>query len=1064
MQITRTIRFVATLVVMAVAHLSWAGPAETQQTGTIEGTVRAASGAGLNGAQVSLPDLRMGTLAGSDGAFRIEDVPVGTHTLRAQILGYGTQSQQVTVRAGQVTDASFVLQQSAVRVEGLVATALGISREERSLGYSTDELAGEELAEVPTDNFSVSLTGKAAGLQIKDMGNIGGSTSVTLRGFNSISGTNQALFVVDGIPMNNESNLECNANCSGSWDGSGMPSGISSVDYGNGVSDLNSQDIESVSVLKGANAAALYGSRASNGVILVTTKKGEGTDGFRVTGSVSSTWSTPLQMRTLQNRHGGGQQPSDYAWVDGAGGGFNDGTDESWGPALDGTSYPQWFSESAPFLPSPYSPRKFYDTGRSSQANFSVAAAGDGEHLRVSGTYYDGVGQIPNSRLDRTTLSVAGGIDLTEDLSLTASGNYVKTTGEDRPNMVGFPDGFGVTFAYWQRQVDTERLKRAYDRWLETGEQPRPGHPEDRGPNWNHNFFDNPYYSTHSRHTEDARDRLLGSLQADYRINDWLSAMARVGTDFQNHRMYEMFPNSVGHPDGEYRNRDVYREETNTTVMLTSDVDLTSDVRLTARAGGALRRERAKDDIGIAQKLNVPGVYNLGNSSGPPQLSEFRSNKDVNSVFGLATLSYRNWAYIDASGRNDWSSTLPEGDNSYFYPSVSGSVILSDALDVPDFLSYAKIRASWAKTGSDAQPYQLRRTFQEGPFWEGTPSYTNPNALPASDLTPEEAESIEFGTELRIADDRGSLDLTYYKTNTRQQILPVDISHTTGFSNSVMNAGEVENKGFEATAGFDVLRDTGADELGWNVRVNFSTFSSRVSDLPEGVESIILGSTRGLTVEAREGEEYGAMLGQVTQTNDQGQELIGYDGRLIPSETKQVVGNFQPDFTAGLRNSFEYRGLRLSTLLDWRVGGDVFCQTCAIGRRTGQLIETLEGRDDFAIAHEGVHPDGTPNTVTLPPPVYNRDRYRMFHYFTYDASYLKLRELTMGFDLPEGIVAALPISDARLSVIGRDLLILSKNVPHIDPELITSSGNAQGIEVFRTPTQRSIGLRLSVRQ
>ena len=1065
MQIARLVRATSVIAAMAFAlTTTWAVTAEAQETGTVAGTVTRAEGGALSGAQVSLPDLQMGTLAGDNGSFRIEDVPVGTHTLQAQVIGYGIQTRQVTVTAGETASVSFVLQRSAVEVEGIVATALGISREERSLGYSTDEIQGDELAEVPTDNFSVTLTGKAAGLQVKDLGNIGGSTSVTLRGFNSISGSNQALFVVDGVPMNNESNYECNANCAGSWNGSGFAGGISAVDYGNGVQDINPQDIESVSVLKGANAAALYGSRASNGVILVTTKKGQGTDGFRVTASGSSTWGTPLIVPTNQNLYGGGQQPSDYDWVDGAGGGFNDGTDESWGPALDGTNYSQWFSESAPFLASPYSPRKFYETARSSQANVSVAAAGEGKHLRVSGTYYDGTGQIPNSRLDRTTLSVAGGIDLTDALSLTATGNYIVTQGADRPNMVGFPDGFGVTFSYWQRQVDIDRLRSAYMDWLDTGAYPRSGHPQDRGPNWNHNFFDNPFYSTESRDTEDSRDRLLGSLQADYELSDVFSVMARVGTDFQTHEQFERFPNAVGHPDGEYRKRDITAEETNTTVMATADVPVASDFRLTTRLGGSLRRERSTDNIAIAQKLNVPGTFNLSNSSGPPLLTEFQANKDVNSLFGLATFSYKNWAYIDASGRNDWSSTLPEGDNSYFYPSVSGSVILTDAVDMPDFLSFAKVRASWAKTGSDAQPYQLRRTFQQGPFWEGTPSYTNPNSLPASDLKPEEAESIEFGTEFRFANDRGSLDLTYYKTNTRQQILPVDISHTTGFSNSVMNAGEVENKGLEATLGLEVLRAADSNELGWDVRANFSTFDSKVSNLPEGVESIILGSTRGLTVEAREGEPYGSMLGQVPQTDDQGRELVGFDGRLIPTATKQVVGNFQPDFTAGVRNSLEFRGLRLSTLFDLRVGGDVFCQTCAIRRRTGQLIETLEGRDEFAIAHDGVKPDGTPNDVKLPPPVYHRDRYNFYHYFTYDATYLKLRELTLGFDLPSGIIGALPISNGRLSIIGRDLLVFLEDVPHIDPELITSTGNSQGIEVFRTPTMRTIGLRISLQQ
>lgn len=1063
MNILDPVRLLVTLTVGVLFLMGGGGIAEAQQTGTITGSVQEGTGAGLNGVQVSLPDLRRGTITEADGGFRIEDVPAGTHTLRAELIGYGAQSRSVTVRAGEVTEVSFVLQQSVVEMEGLVATALGISREERSLGYATEEITGEELAEVPTDNFSVSLTGKAAGLQVKNLGNIGGSTSVTLRGFNSISSTNQALFVVDGIPLNNESNVECNANCAGSWDGSGFSAGISNVDYGNGVQDLNPSDIESVSVLKGANAAALYGSRASNGVVLVETKKGEGTGGLRITGSASGVWNTPLQMKTMQNEYGGGQTPTDYRWEDGAGGGFNDGTDESWGPPMDGTEYPQWFSESAPFLPSPYSPRKFYETARSSQVNLSVAGSGEDRNLRVSGTRYDGAGIVPNSRLDRTTLSLAGGLDVTEDLSLTTTGHYVKTNGRDRPNMVGFPHGYGVTFSYWQRQTDTNKLREAYEHWKATGEYPRSGHPEGRVPNWNHNFFDSPYYSSHERSTEDSRDRLIGSMQADYQLNDWLSLMGRVGTDVQSHRQYEMYPvGSIAHPDGEYRNNDIYREETNSTVMLTSDFDLTSDVRLTTRAGGALRRENSQIDIAMASRLNVPGTYNVGNSAGPPILNEVRTEKSVNSLYGLATLSYRGWAYIDASGRNDWSSTLPEGENSYFYPSVSSSVILTDALEMPEFLSYAKVRASWAKTGSDAQPYQLRRTFQQGPFWGGTPSYTNPNQLPARDLQPEESESVEVGTELRFADDRGSLDLTVYKTNTRRQILPVDVSHTTGFTNRVMNAGEVQNQGVELTLGLDVLRNQEPDQLGWDLRANFATHNSEVSNLPDGVESIILGSTRGLTVEAREGEEYGAMLGQVTRTNDQGQEMVGFDGRPIPSETKQIVGHFQPDWTAGLRNTLEYQGLRLTTLLDLRVGGDIFCQTCAIGRRTGQLIETLEGRDDFELVLPGVKPDGSPNDVGLPLPVYHRARYDMYHYFTYDASYMKLREFTLGFDLPDRIITALPLSNARVSIIGRDLLILSKNVPHIDPELVTSSGNSQGVEVFRTPSTRSLGIRISV--
>jgi TonB-linked SusC/RagA family outer membrane protein len=1030
----------------------------SQATGTIRGTVTGPLGEPLGAVQVSISAIAVGTITGPSGAYQITGVPAGTHSVSAQAIGYATETREIQMAAGGSVDLNFRLAQSAVALEGVMVTALGITRAERGLGYSVESVSAEQIASIPTDNISTALAGKAAGLQVRNLGEIGGSASVTLRGFSSISGSNQVLFIVDGVPVANNSKAECNTGCTGNLSQSNL--GRSGVDYGNAIMDINPQDIESISVLKGANAAALYGARASNGVILITTKKGARSLGFQVEGSTGTTWSTPLRMPTYQNVYGGGQTPTDFRWVNGAGAGFNDATDESYGPPMDGTIRQQFFGE-APFLPSPYSPRSFFETGLNTTTNVAVSAAGDGRHIRFSATYLDSKGIIPMSGLDRSTFSLAGGMGVGDRLNLSGNASYAKTEGENRPVFRGYPHGIGVAFSYWQRQVDIEQLRRSYFHWRETGEHPRPGHPVNRAPNWNHNFFDSPFYSTHSRETTDTRDRLTGHVQGDYQVNSWLSMLARVGTDWQAHRMFERFPVSLADRTGAFINQKDYRQETNAEFLATGVFDLTGDLQLTARGGGNLRRNEVDESFVHAQNLNVPGVYNVANSAGPPLTRDFLAFQHVNSLYALGTLSFRDLLFLDVTGRNDWSSTLPPENQSYFYPSVSSSFIFTDAFQsLPEMLSYGQVRASWAKVGSDAQPYQLRSTFQQAPFWGSTPTFTHPSRLANQDLRPEETTSIEVGTDLRFAYDRVSLDLTYYQTSTKDQILPVDISFTTGYAQRMLNAGEVENRGVEATLGVDVLRNPGG--FSWNVQGNWARNRSEVLSLTEGLNTIGLGNNgRGLWVEARVGERYGALVGQSYRRNDNGDILIGFDGRPLVGPAK-IHGYFEPDWIAGLRNTLNYRGLDFSALFDFRQGGSIFCQSCAIQQRTGLTKETLVGREEFLLVHEGLKPDGTPNNVGLAPPVYWRQRYNFHENYIHDASFTKLREVSLGFAVPAPLVQRLPFSSARVAIVGRDLLLFTK-VPHIDPELSSTSGNAQGMEMFLNPSPRSIGFTLSVR-
>ncbi|MQA91846.1 MAG: SusC/RagA family TonB-linked outer membrane protein, partial [Gemmatimonas sp.] len=794
-------------------------PIAAQQAGSVTGTVTDALGRPLPGAQVVIEQLQIGALTNAEGRFELRQVPVGSHLVRATLLGYTTGEGEAAVTPAQPAAISFILEEEAINLDGVVVTALGISREERAVGYAVESLAGSELSEAREPNLVNALAGKVAGVQVKNVGPLGGSTSIVLRGYSSISGDNQPLFIIDGVPIDNSTpNLE--------EDGTYL---FGSLDYGNAVQDINPDDIESMTVLKGANAAALYGSRAANGVILITTKSGRNAVGLGIQASTSLTFDSPSRLPTYQNVYGGGATNDDYLWVDGRGGGINDGVDESWGMPLDGRTVQMW-NGTQPWLPVPHSVRQFYQVGTTMTTNVSVSGSFDRGAIRVSAAQMDATGIVPNQELDRTALSLNTVYSITDRLGLDGGVTYARNYGFNRPGVAG---SYNIPYMWlwWQRSTDTVDLKEAM-----VGYDPADG---ELAPNWNHNYFDNPYWMTGFRTNEDTRDRLTGHGSLSYDVTDWLAVSARAGTDWYQHRTQQAFPmNSQENPDGGFTEGGTFLQETNADLLLRVEPTLDGPFSFSMQGGANARFNDREQSFVETEKLNLPGIYNVSNSAVPVTITSGLYRKRVNSVYGLASLGYNNFLFLDFTGRNDWSSTLPEEQNSYFYPSVSTSFVFTDAFDIGDgLLQYGKLRASWAKVGNDADPYQLAAVSDlYDPSFGGVVGYTASDRLPNSQLRPEETVSWEVGGEFRLG--RAVLDLTYYNSLTRDQILPVDISAPSGYTNVVLNAGEVLNRGVEAFLSADLIRSSRGFE--WTSSVNFATNKSEVVSLHEDLETLQL--------------------------------------------------------------------------------------------------------------------------------------------------------------------------------------------------------------------------------
>ena len=1045
------------LFAAVVAAATASSPLSAQEPAVVTGRVTNAQGAAENAVTVRINALTIGTTTAADGTYRLV-IPAarltrsGPHTITASRVGLATQSRTVTLTPGASLTQNFQLGAQALGLEGLVVTALGITREERAISTSVQTVQGEDLNQARETNIVNALSGKVSGVQVTNAGPQGGSSRIVIRGSNSITGNNQPLFVVDGIPIDNSApRLD----------------GYGGVDYGNAAQDINPNDIESVSVLKGPNAAALYGSRAANGAIIITTKSGAGrTRGLGITANSNVSFETPLRLPRYQNEYGQGLY-GEFEYVDGNYGGVEDGTDESWGPVLDGTVRNQWFGE-GPWRANPDNVRSFFETGRTVNTNASIATSGENANVRFSVSNLNQDGMYPGFGLERTTVALNGGANISKRLRTNASVQYINSDGHNRPGVGYDGDNPMLQFVWFGRQNDIGQLRQAYEQGRKNGQMV----------NWNYSYHSNPYWIALENVNTDSRDRVIGSGNATYNFTDWLSATLRSGTDFYEDRRKRTYAAGTIGLDyvgerGAYGEDVLFRQETNSDFLLNADRDFSDNLSFNASVGASRRDARFNSNRAFVGNLSIPGIYNLGNAAQKPDVFDYSERKRVNSVLGQAQVGFKDYAFLDVTGRNDWSSTLPDGNNSFFYPSVSGSVVFSDAFpNLPSALSFGKVRASWARVGNDTDPYRLALYYNAIDPFNSVPGFATSNDIPNPNLKPEQTESVELGTELRFFNNRVGLDLTYYDRKSRDQIIGVPVSPTSGFQRHFLNAGTMSNRGIDL--GLNLTPVKLANSFQWDIRANYNKNRNRVDELAEGVEALVLGNYWGLNVEARRGEEFGTLFGAPYLRNEAG-EMILRGGLPQADPTRRVLGNYNPDFVASLGTSVRYRGLDLSVLFDGRRGGDIFSVTNMFGQYAGVLEETAKGRCSYdepvggmpvcdantGIVLKGVNADGTPNTSFVTAQDYWASLYNLHEAHIIDGSFVKLREVQLGYSLSESFSRRMGVTGLSLSLTGRNLALWS-NAKHIDPETAFDASNAQGLEFGQLPSARSIGFNIVV--
>ena len=1017
-----------------------------------------ANGEGLPGVAVVVEGSNTGVMSDMDGMYRIQAATGDVLTF--SFVGYNTVRKEVT---GATMDVAL---ESGVALDEVVVTALGISREKKALGYSVQELGNDAFTDAKTENVVRSLTGKIAGVQVTSGTAIGSSSKVLLRGASSITGNNQPLFVVDGVPMDNADYSSGNQQRS-----------VGGYDYGNAIQDLNPDDIESVSVLKGPAAAALFGSRASNGAIVITTKSGKGyqSSGKRGIGiSVNSgvAFNNVFVLPTYQNSYGGG--PS-QAWADTIDGQFvpDYALDGSWGPALDGTPVRHWdswydyegdegFGELRPWEPTPNDIDQFFQTGVTLSNNVSVTGATDESSFRLSYTNHDQTGVYENSSLDRNTLSFSGSQQVSEDLEASVTANYVQQQGKGRP-LTGYGESVMSQFTQWyHRQLDMDRLRnyKNPDGTQRTWNRLSPTNPDP-------NYFDNPFWERYENVQNDQRDRVFGNITMKYKINDVFSLMGRALSDFYIDRREERIAVG-GVRESSYSETTRQLQETNLDAYLNFADDLSDDLNLTGFVGVNQRiRNYKRLNAYTLGGLNTPGLYTVNNGADGYEVGDFTSQKKVNSVLASASFGYQRKYYVDITGRNDWSSALPAENNSYFYPSATASYILSEDLDV-DAISFAKVRLGWAQVGNDTDPYRTSTTYAVNTNFGNSGSATIPNAQNNPNLRPEKTSSWEAGVELNLFLDRVRFDFTYYNSTTEDLIFNVPVSASSGYSSAVLNAGKTNNKGIELSLAASVVE---TNDLTWNVGVNFAKNKNELIELAEGIENIRYTSLFGVSLEARPGQPLGTFYGYDYQYDDNGNKLVGDDGFYLRTDEVVPLGTILPNFTGGVYTTLDYKNLSFYALVDFQDGGSLHSYSNQWGKYSGTLEGTVfdeDGNDMRAPGYAGVVVEGVNattgavNDVAVNPQThfFLNQGYVIHAADQYDASFVKLREMRLDYSMPADMVEGTPFSNVSIGVFGRNLAILHKNVPHIDPEVATSASNVQGFEGGQLPAERTIGVNI----
>ena len=1011
----------------------------------VTGTVSDQEGEPLLGANILVKGGATGTISDLDGTFSIQ-VPDGPATLAISFTGFASQDVDVST----VSSIEIVMSQGEL-LQGVVVTAMGIERQRKDLGYSISTLDAEEFTTARSTNVANALAGKVSGVQVTSQsGNLGGSSKILIRGVNSLSGNNNPLWVVDGVPIF-DSNISTGSRISGGFD------------MGNRAQDINPDDIESISVLKGAAAAALYGSRAANGAIIVTTKRGSGNKA-NITINSSVRFDTPLRLPDFQ---------SDYA--QGSSGKFEDENNQNgWGPKIEGQEVTGFSGEPQTLRSYPNNVSDFYEKGASLINNISLAGGTEFNDYRLSLTALNQTGIFPGSELDRYTAAFNSGMKFAQNITSRFGLNIVRTTSKGRVAQgANDPNALASLVNSFPRNLDVNSLQPWIKETTTGAEQLNSIAP----------MVNNPYWIAYENKFDTEVDRLYGNFELKYEPTLWLDFIGRLGYDnVVDDRFRSNRKGTLNRVNGDFTEDKIQQRQLDANFMIAANQNITEDIFIKAIVGYNYNTRIFERVTINAQDLTVDELFSYGNVDVSNPVNDFSERRKF-GVYGDVTLSYKDWLSLNLTARNDWSSTLPKINNSYFYSSQSLSFIFTDAFKISnDFLTYGKLRASYAAVGNDTGPYQLQFSFIPqttafGQFGTGTTfpfngglAFSGPGTIPPGDkLRPESVVSKEVGIELQLFKGKIGIDATYYNVETTDQILAVAIPGSTGFGFRRENVGSTTNNGFELELSVSPLS---SEDFDWTVLTTFTKNVFNVKELKEGVDRLVINSGfNSVQVVAEPGLPYGLYGNQFARAStDSTKVVVNSETGLRTAGDNGRLGNIYPNFIMGLSNRFRYKSFALSFTLDWRNGGKIYSETVQSLRAGGLAIETLQNREGSFIDTEAFieQEDGTivPNNIPVTSQQYWGSTFagNIAEGNVFDADFIKVREIGISYAVPAKLLEKTPFAGIAIGFEARNPFLLYSKIPHIDPEtnLFGSANDGAGIEWNSPPTTKSMGANIKI--
>lgn len=1036
---------------------------------TVRGVVKDDQGEPLIGASVAEKGTTNAIMTNFDGGYSLT-VPASA-TLVATYVGF--QAQEIKVNGRRNID--IVLSEDSKMLEEVVVTALGIKRDAKALGYAVAEVKSDVLTAGRSDNAINALSGKMAGVDISTgSGGPSGSTRVIIRGVSQLTGSNEPLYVIDGVPMDNTS--------------MGSASSAGGYDLGDGLSSINPNDIESMSVLKGASASALYGSRASNGVILITTKSGRGQDGLGIDVSMNVTGVKILShFDDYQREYGQGTNGTPPYLVSNA----QTSTQSAWGAKLNPSlTFPIYNGQMKTYENRNDNILSFFRTGVTYDNSIAISNNSDKGNFRVSVSDMRNKDIVPESGMYRTTIMLKGDYNITPRLRVEARGNYSREKVNNRPALSDNPNNIGNSIIGIAPNFD--------QKWLSEGYKDEYG----RYNMWNANIYRlNPYWVINEMQNRSSKERTMGHVLMSYQILPYLSVQGRVGLDDYKFRFMDFASRYTDGKDIAGRMTDVATtvSEINYEGMIRFNKRFLEDkLDVTAFIGGNIMQYRFESTGITGYDQSLPDVISIRNYNRYDRPAYSKLKKDVNSIFGSVSLGYKSFLYGEFTIRNDQSSTLPKGNNSYTYPSVSGSFIFSELADFSKVgMSFGKLRASWAKVGGDTRPYMVYNAYGLLDYTIGGMSMGTiaSDVLPNQYLKPTSTYSYEVGLDLRFINNRLNFDIGYYNQTTKDQIMDLPLTSSTGYRAAIINSGEITNQGVEIAINAIPVKTR---DFEWSTNINMSVNRNKMKELHEDVKIYTLANATwaGATVVAKEGERFGSIMGKKFARNEYGDVIYTADGMPTYENDVSVLGNGNHDFTLGFGNTFRYKDFSLGILLDMKFGADIYSMSSRMAHYNGTSKNTLEGRkawyesEEARIAANATTENWTPtggyvgkgvvkvveqidgkevvswvpNTTPVNPQTY----WRMVadntpEPFIMDASYIKLRELNFTYNIPKHILAKTPIKALSISAYGRNLFILHSKLKNIDPESNYNNGNGQGLEYGSLPSRRTFGFGVNVK-